>query len=421
MPSTRNLLTSQRRRDLKRQIPEALLAKLWRERATRQQDLRTTEGRRVRVLYPGRRGTEAGPDFRDALIYSETTGLVRGDVELHLHPKDWDRHGHATDHRYNGVVLHGVLAPPKSHQPLPGGGSAPAVELSSLMEPASSPGSQSANHHTVLWPLFKSHGYLKPVDRKEALSLLEQAGRARFLQKSDYLATLIEEFGPEEALYQSLMESLGYSENRSGFLELSQHLPYHTLLEAASTVPQSRRANRIEELLLQAAGFGNADEEPLMAGPVMDRSRWRLFRIRPANHPRRRMAGAAELLHRTASLGLLASTVRGVGAGSLKAILLDLTVPSPSGGPALIGRARALDIVVNILLPFVHAHAGRERDAALSRESLNLFMTAPKLQPNRITREMEEVLFPKPWRPLGNAAVRQQGLIHLHRLMRGEG
>ena len=35
----------------------------------------------------------------------------------------------------------------------------------------------------------------------------------------------MEELGPEEALYQALMESLGYSENRSGFLELARRVP----------------------------------------------------------------------------------------------------------------------------------------------------------------------------------------------------
>ena len=61
-----------------RKIPESLLARLWKEQAVRQKNFKTTEGRHVRILYPGRRGTEAGPDFRDALIYREGTGLVRG-------------------------------------------------------------------------------------------------------------------------------------------------------------------------------------------------------------------------------------------------------------------------------------------------------------------------------------------------------
>ena len=403
-----------------RKIPESLLARLWKERAARQENLKTTEGRHVRILYPGRRGTEAGPDFRDALIYREGTGLVRGDVELHLTPRDWARHGHATDHRYNGVVLHGVLAPPESPQPLPSGGSAPAVGLKSLLD--STPKTSSGNQKTrsVLWTLLESHGFPKPSDKPEALNLLERAGRARFLKKAAAFLPLIEEFGPREALYQALMESLGYSENKAGFLELAQLVPHETLLEASSRVPQEERPNLIQRILLESAGFDRSSNLPLREVPAMARSRWRLFRIRPANHPRRRIAGAATLFHRLSATGLVESAVGWVRGGSFKTIVLGLVVPDLSGGPALIGRARALDMSVNVILPLIHALGLQQKNAALTRESLDLFMTAPRLQPNRITREMEEILFPKPWRPLGGAAHRQQGLIHFHRLLQGE-
>ena len=92
-----------------REIPERLLAKLWKERAARQTGLRTEAGLRVRVVYPGRQGTAAGPDFRDALLEVEGLGLVRGDVELHIRQSDWDSHGHGGDPNYNGVVVHGAL------------------------------------------------------------------------------------------------------------------------------------------------------------------------------------------------------------------------------------------------------------------------------------------------------------------------
>lgn len=421
MPPPKTLPRSKRKKALQRQIPEALLARLWRERATRQQNLRTTEGRRVRVLYPGRRGTEAGPDFRDALIYTEASGLVRGDVELHLHPRDWDRHGHASDHRYNSVVLHGVLAPPGASQPLPNGGAAPAVELSPLLDQTPESNAAGPISRRPLWSLLKSHDYPKPATRSEAFLLLERAGKARFLQKAVSFAPLMEDLGAEEALYQALMESLGYSENRSGFLELAQRVPYRTLMNAVRGAPKVDHALRIKEILLETAGFTKEGDSRLLAGSVMDRRQWRLFRIRPANHPRRRIAGAAVLLHRTSPPGLLASTLRWIRGASFKPLLKNLTVADPSGGPALIGRSRALDMAVNVFLPLMHAHGLHQHNDSLSQNSLSLFLSAPRLQPNRITREMEKILFPKPWRPLGNAALRQQGLIHLHRLIQGEG
>ena len=91
-----------------KQVPESLLVRLRKERASREESLKAGNGRRIRVIYPGRVGTTAGPDFRDAVFEEEGVGLVRGDVEVQVHQRDWDTHGHADDPRYNGVAMHVV-------------------------------------------------------------------------------------------------------------------------------------------------------------------------------------------------------------------------------------------------------------------------------------------------------------------------
>ena len=77
-----------------KRIPELLLANLSKKRAVRQTELCTEAGQRVRVVYSGRSGVTAGPDFRDALLEVEGVGLVRRDVELHIKQSDWNSHGH---------------------------------------------------------------------------------------------------------------------------------------------------------------------------------------------------------------------------------------------------------------------------------------------------------------------------------------
>ncbi|HZA22161.1 MAG TPA: DUF2851 family protein [Dehalococcoidia bacterium] len=76
-------------RDHNRPISEQALARLWQRRAARRQWFRTDRGVRVRVLYPGRPGKAAGPDFHNALLEFEGVGLVQGDVEIHLRQRDW--------------------------------------------------------------------------------------------------------------------------------------------------------------------------------------------------------------------------------------------------------------------------------------------------------------------------------------------
>ncbi len=70
--------------------------------------IETQDGRSVRVIYPGMSSGGAGPDYKDAVLSFEGDGVVRGDVELHVHYEDWRRHGHNTDHAYDRVVLHVV-------------------------------------------------------------------------------------------------------------------------------------------------------------------------------------------------------------------------------------------------------------------------------------------------------------------------
>lgn len=68
---------------------------------------RTVDGRRLRVLYPGRPAPGHGPDFRDALLELDGASL-RGDVEVHRRPSEWRAHGHHQNPEYKGVVLHVV-------------------------------------------------------------------------------------------------------------------------------------------------------------------------------------------------------------------------------------------------------------------------------------------------------------------------
>ena len=63
------------------QIPEKLMALLWKERAAREAGFRAEDGQRFRVLYPGRSSTSAGPDFRGAALEKET--------ELGWSPEMW--------------------------------------------------------------------------------------------------------------------------------------------------------------------------------------------------------------------------------------------------------------------------------------------------------------------------------------------
>ena len=402
-----------------REIPERLLWKLWKRRAARQAEFRTGSGTRIRVVYPGRTGTSAGPDFRDALLDVEGLGLVRGDVEIHRRQRDWDAHGHADDPNYNGVVIHGALETGDPETALQSGTVAPVVSLSELV--AGTDGAEPAASEIAddLWQLLAAQGYTKPDTPEEAGALLDQAGDARFRRKAATLGRFATEQGPDQTMYEALMEGLGYRHNQQPFVRLAQAAPIAALRRAAAPVLAEQRPMVLRHWLLTVSGLsggGAADARNLPSGlgPVLEERDWRLFRVRPSNHPRVRISGAAELLARFMEQGLLTGLAG--QAGSPSGLVAALTVPGCDGAAAPIGVGRARDLAANVVLPLLHWLDGKPESTY--RE---LYRRFPKLQDNEVGREMAEQLLPPDWRGMVNSARRQQGLLHLASLLRGAG
>ena len=403
-------------------MPERLLWKLWKRRAARQEEFRTGAGTRIRVLYPGRTGTSAGPDFRDALVDVEGLGLVRGDVEIHLRQRDWDSHGHGDDPNYNGVVLHGALDVDEPETVLHSGTSAQVVSLSQLLDEAdgSEPDDQAGVEAiSVLWDFLARHGYPRPGTSQEAAALLDRAGDERFRRKAATLGRFVSEQGPEQTLYEALMEGLGYRHNQQPFVKLAQAAPIAELRRTMLPVLAEQRPMVLRHRLLVLSGLEGADFDarrklPAGIGPAMERKDWHLFRVRPSNHPAVRIAGAAVLVARFLEPGLVPGLAE--MSSSPKQLITTLTVESGKGGTAPVGTGRARDLAVNAVLPLLHSLDGGGESAYL-----DLYRRFPNLQENEVVREMAEQLFPEEWRGEVNDARRQQGLLHLAALLRGGG
>ena len=407
----------------KPQIPERLLAKLWEQRAARQAWFRTQGGRRVRVLYPGRPGKAAGPDFRNALLEMEGIGLVQGDVELHLRQRDWDSHGHGGDPNYNGVVLHGALEVDAEVTPLPSGQAAPVVPLAQLLAEDVPPASEPA---TKLWALLAQRGFTQPRSPGELARTLELAGEARFLDKSDLFQTLMREQPPQQTLYEGLMEGLGYRHNRQPFVKLAGLAPYDALANAVSSTPSCLREDTLKSWLLLLSGLNPAGELPRVPPPdagfglPMSPGEWHCFRVRPSNHPRRRIAGAAGLLARLMDSGLVTGLTEVARDGNPRELTRALTV---AGGPqertAYVGAARAKDLAVNVVLPFLHGHAVWSKQQDSAPPFLEMYRKYGKLQDNEVLREIGDRLLGPACAGALTTAQRQQGLLHLQHLLSG--
>jgi len=462
-------------------LPEQLLASLWQKRAARQQRFKTNGGRQVRVLYPGRPSSSAGPDFRDAVFHLEGLGMVRGAVEIHRRQRDWDSHGHGADPNYNGVVLHVALEVDGGDTRLQSGQRVPVISLASLLDTdgiqagatgpddIGAPEAQVSGEDLSLWGLLKEGGFPLPGTREEMAELLDRAGDARFRQKSArYRAflgepdenlpdqTLPDENLADQTLYEGICEALGYRHNQQPFLRLAQRNPYRALVRAAGALPQEKRAVALEAWLLELAGlaestgikFGIKLPKKISKkipgaglGPPLTSRDWHCFRVRPANHPWRRVAGAAVLLARFLETGLVAGLRQAAESGIPSQLTSALVVSKgDAGGRSLIGPGRARDLAVNVVLPFLHAletphlagltgegepgQSFPDRPCPEQRDSQHYLQSYRRfglLQDNALLREMRERLFGPAWVGVIDSARRQQGLLHLHHLLRGGG
>ena len=390
---------------------ENALAALWSRAHTLADALITQGGKRLRVLYPGRPSARAGPDFRDAVLLTDDGSAITGDIELHTTAPGWYSHGHHSDPNYNGVVLHVVFSP-KGHTDTrqQSGMNAPILALEAAADSLDKASADAAPSLPALQALR---------DDTDIGAALDAAGDARFLAKSHGFTLDIRHDSADETLYRGIMDALGYASNRKPFRKLAQRVPYQTLAPLRDEPPATRLL-AIKAMLLGASGLmrlANDSEDiaqlqrlykrmPKPKRPL-NKKDWHLFRVRPANHPVRRIIGAARILDDCLNDGIAAALANELLQGGAKSLTARLQ------HPPYIGNSRARDMLVNVALPFLHAHALSDGRNALAHAAQATYNTAPNLQDNEITREMRRLC--NIGKETKMTARRQQGLIHLYK------
>ena len=334
-------------------LTEAQLSHLWAGQRFPASALATRHGVPVRVLHPGRPGRGSGPDFRDAIIAAPSGQVLRGDVELHVRASDFRAHGHDRDPAYDRVVLHVVFHDDAAQDAqLRNGRRPPTVALA--------PWAHRRARELAGWlstpRLWREpcHDALARLGREEVLSLLRGLGEQRFAERTAALAELVQTCGPAEALYRALVGGLGYGGDRLLFEGIPARLPFATLADVIDSAEKQQRVAVAHAALLGAAGGGLAQ---CRAG-------------RPANRPERRLAGLALLLVRHRSL-LEGPASFGTGAPARETVVAWCAPPQ-------IGRSRAIELLVNAVLPWAAACAEARDDHAAADAARECFSRLPR-------------------------------------------
>jgi Protein of unknown function (DUF2851) len=94
--------------------PERLLQAVWQHQGLRRDQLKTTDGKTVRVFHPGFISVEGGPDFRGAVLQFENEKPISGDVEIDLQTSGWRAQSHDRNKNFKNVLLDVVWDETKS-------------------------------------------------------------------------------------------------------------------------------------------------------------------------------------------------------------------------------------------------------------------------------------------------------------------
>ena len=428
---------------------EIALSAAWNAQAFRG-PLRTREGRTVDIIARGGWTHGFGPDFRDAMIALDGRELRTGSVEIHLTTRGWREHGHDRDPRYDDVVLHVVLNDDGSETRRSDGMIVPVAAIGPLLtEPLDTHATATAD-----WSRFGGAACAPDLVRDHpaiARQILDRLGDTRLAARAARLEARLTEEAPAQVLYATLLDGLGYGQNRAPMADLAATLPLIDLEAVLLATPRIDRLATARALLLGAGGFlplapADANVAHLDPGAVADvethwqraggpwrhstlpPTAWQRARVRPANHPAARlMAGAALVTSALNHGGLVAATlepIRGRAAavadqpGQLPDVIEHLRALSASADTPGLGADRAAAMVASGLLPFALALAAQNDDYGLMDGAATVWERLPRADHNDVTRRaLGQVAGDA--RLTGLATRGQQGLIHLDQTLCG--
>lgn len=438
-----SLLTHLRERPtVRRAFPysERHLHCVWQDPSIRPHPLTTRDGERVEVESAGIWNREAGPDFLGAVLrLGEERRRLAGDVEIHVHPGDWSAHGHEQDPRYQNVRFHVTYFQGAKRDVISRPGTVHVI-LQEALE-------KQAHFHfdhidTTAYP-YSARADRPPCSLVLACcaptqreTILSAAGEERLRRKAMRLRALMETIGPAQALYEEVMVALGYKHNKAGFRFLARAWPVEEWTDLTQGDAMTAYA-----ILMGLAGLIPATPTSSTKGAKHQWIRrlwdhwwrvrhrfaqvgspppWRLDGLRPANHPARRLMAAAHLFTNDPYWG--DTICKAVDPDNNKWVQqqvayltrfrddqvgqhLGLRAGTTS---ALIGRSRAVSILVNVLLPYL---AARDASPALVRHALEALPVEPL---NALIKQTAFHLFGRDHAPsLYQSTLARQGLLQI--------
>ena len=398
-------------------------------------NLQTASGKAIQIIYPGRWNSASGADFKDAVIKLDEE-IIRGDVEIHLKTYDWLAHKHQEDRNFNTVILHVVYLNKGNHKFTinQAGDLIEILEIGDFLD-------QSINKL-----LRKYEGinlsiqndfceYFAGRSSDITAKLMEKNGLARLERKLKRFAAEMIFSDFDQIAYQGIMEALGYNKNKFQMLQLARKINF-------SFIKKCRQQGMQKEELISIFIFSNSLSEHIPSSfPAEIKNKWlhlytkqeyftekldidwKLFRIRPVNHPVIRIVQVIDLIWETSSSSLFKKIVALFSytedAIDLKDFYKRLKkfFHNPNNilpENYLMGQTRIDTLTINIIIPLVLLYARKMSYPNLADTIIDIYKNYHALPLNFIEKHMNRFMQTSQVRLIRKKAMYQQGLLNLY-------
>ena len=389
-------------------MKEDFLHYVWQHRHYDFLNLKTTDGRKVDVVFPGYHNHDAGPDFLQAVIVIDDMRWV-GSVEIHCRSSDWLRHNHQNDDKYKSVILH-VVYEHDTEISIGDDECVPTLELKGKIPEEMFMRYESLMNVSDVLLCRLSLPDVDPIIIQNQLSksLTERLQR----RQNDFDAILKScQHNWNELIYRVMAIGFGCKKNGVAFELLSQSLPYRIIRAHLSSQLQVYALVLGQSGMLDMCGKDEYTEKlryeydylryKYRLSPI-GVHQWNWLRLRPQNFPSLRLAQFSQMLFEMG--GTLSDSVLKSGVRTLRSRLsvapdeywethYQLGKPSPRHVSGM-GISILNSLIINVVVPVRFAFAKFSGDDDMQENAMSILECAD-YEDNNTTRVFAGSLFPK--------------------------
>ncbi len=261
---------------------EALLQYIWQNLLFEVRNLRTGDGRELRIEYQGELNQGDGPDFKKAKLQIDDL-LFYGDIELHVDSSFWYTHRHHEDKAYNSVILHVVTDSDTAPVKREDGTLVPTLDLN----PCLTESKLSLLRQKYQKNRLPCAGQLSSVNRDKIQLQFEHARKLYFDYRTNqimrYYDTSRNPFSAWKYMTATaIFEGFGFSNNREPMIKFGRD--YLSLAEDDKLPPPDK------DRIFKMAGISKDKKSE------KSQYNWDYSSARPANQPQNRLLEAVDFV-----------------------------------------------------------------------------------------------------------------------------